>query len=1727
MRQSHCSPKSTSVGRRPKLMLPAHPRAGGAVLIIVLTLLSTLVFLGFFYFAFTSQSEIAARSYATAEDYKLDADEILDKAYEQLLVGTRAAYPNSALWGGRHSILSKIVGPIDLSMRPTKDQPYSGAGIMMFVNDSDGDGALNAGATTGEYVRFDFNGDGIADVTLDRATDPQNTDMDSSNDLPPLALHFGKVARGDVQYYSTGQTGAPNYQADLFSNSGLTAAEQDIFLNYQPHAGYTYPDVQNLFLSYDSIVSGNRVVIPSFFRPQLELGSRVGDFDGYFTDPATASRSLRPHSAHFLSDGATPRFRNASTATVIQSGDTRRVIQPFPFRVDLNGDNIANEQGVMTGGTSVELDVDNDGDGTRDSIWMDLDLPMVTLPDGRQVVPMMSFKVVDADAYLNVNVHGNIQGALRLGETITGSATVPVSKSNLGMSPAEINPIWALIADSDTSTAAVDPPSTNSAAWQAINSAFGPPGNGIGTANAELAFLLLGREPVDGSSLLPGRYGESALPFGNARAGRTGTDDDDDSSSATGARRGARQDAHTENMLKGNNTAPALAIPPAVHPLDFLGLGHLPDNGGPRSYVALAGEASTMSATVSNGAQRRLTRPPTLTTNNPSVWPTYLGYWHHNQEATPAPYKIVGYQDAIDIGTRPLAPTNFTDDLLDEDNEFVAHQWLYNTNDARFEPSEMAGLQLSNPDFALTGEYSRLRELLPFAFREAQSALTNRRRFTTDSWDRMEFAKSYAAPRQWEFSAWSPVPTHAELSDSDNADLTSVHFPPQFGGGGTVGDDTDPYRVELRKLLRTTIRGSGTNVLSNYDQNRVRPQHPLNLNGLLVNFDSAGNPLYRPLTPHPVFPTNATPPGGLTEMPAISHRQVMTFESDPPDVPMGFQFSQVGTDPFIQEWWARYDRQRMARDIYVLLWTLGNGNDLANSATTTGVYTPEQAREMAQFAVNVVDSLDRDGVITRFEYDEDLTDGWKPIPDHVVYGIEDQQLAFSEVHHIIQRDSDNNYTATYHRDNDLGTAGPADTTYAHQFLYVELRNTSPFPINLEDGSWRIVRVEKNKNVDLAGTNVHAAVEFRSGPGAKMIVPGGNFLISCHDGFVVNGSGARATADFYADIDSSAVGLECVIPRSTQRMGDESEPPKPPLADLDLTANHAGHTPYFAVTKAYESADMQYSGEALVGRAAHDNPADGTNTDGTFRADFDLVLQRRRNLHARGASDAYTVASGANVSESIGGAPLWIEVDRFRVRETRPLLIAADGTAGVEAGFQGSAMGVGGPIASLERRQPFDSSTPIRNADTATQTQLHSLVEADDSNPERHGRNFAQIDPSVATTTTFTLWQPHFDRDFSSVMELLSIPLYGRQGNTGAHPDNLTDDYSMPGHVRAYGGPTENLATGSTLTTSARMEGYGTAAVRFLNPSATPKDPFRFVPPGDVAYPSGNRWYRLLEFLTVESGTEETIAAQSSSASRIQMERRLPGRLNLNTIRDEAVFKGVLDDNDQLAVVDASGLPTTNDNAQYQGTGRNWYNVLLALRDGLDPTAFALTGTNVYIPGSIVSRPFRDLGWVFPDLSPSPSFARDNSIEWTILRAISSFGVNLITTAPGNSHGIFDARTAADSEEDATAAGRTLSTVDFHTRNRLLGKIHNRTTNRSHVFVVWTTVGFFEAHRIASGAASGEIQIGAEATDIPRRRAFMACDMSRLEEAYEDPDPTDDLPGYYDFRKFIIYRKLIK
>jgi len=65
--------------------------------------------------------------------------------------------------------------------------------------------------------------------------------------------------------------------------------------------------------------------------------------------------------------------------------------------------------------------------------------------------------------------------------------------------------------------------------------------------------------------------------------------------------------------------------------------------------------------------------------------------------------------------------------------------------------------------------------------------------------------------------------------------------------------------------------------------------------------------------------------------------------------------------------------------------TTGFEADSFDASTPVG---QKRVREMAQFAVNLVDAMDHDNVITRFEYDRNLTDGWQGTGGDmdVVYG---------------------------------------------------------------------------------------------------------------------------------------------------------------------------------------------------------------------------------------------------------------------------------------------------------------------------------------------------------------------------------------------------------------------------------------------------------------------------------------------------------------------------------------------------------------------------------------------------------------------------------------------------------------------------------------------------------------------------------------------------------------------
>lgn len=120
----------------------------------------------------------------------------------------------------------------------------------------------------------------------------------------------------------------------------------------------------------------------------------------------------------------------------------------------------------VTGG----LDVDNDNDGTRDSIWVDVGLPVQTMPDGTQYKSLAAILCIDMDGKINLNAHGtlaqldpsryfntmgttyNVPGPLAgTGTNTPAFKTAAESAANFrnvvfgqGYGPPEVNPVYLL-----------------------------------------------------------------------------------------------------------------------------------------------------------------------------------------------------------------------------------------------------------------------------------------------------------------------------------------------------------------------------------------------------------------------------------------------------------------------------------------------------------------------------------------------------------------------------------------------------------------------------------------------------------------------------------------------------------------------------------------------------------------------------------------------------------------------------------------------------------------------------------------------------------------------------------------------------------------------------------------------------------------------------------------------------------------------------------------------------------------------------------------------------------------------------------------------------------------------------------------------------------------------------------------------------------------------------------
>ncbi|MEZ6049723.1 MAG: hypothetical protein R3C11_29900, partial [Planctomycetaceae bacterium] len=421
-----------------------HSNRKGATLVVVLALLGLMMVIGFFAYSLAGQQQANSEYFANTPRAKarnvadFDRDALMNWALEQIIKGAPAELSQSSLSGGRHALVPNMFGN-DLI-------PYSGTGYNLMLSSN--------------LPVLDYNYDGTSDGTAE-----------------------------------------PWMNASPAANGGSYPVFDTLF-DYTPDAPYTAPDFNNTFLAYRgyALNANNEPVLvikPSYHRPEMlrESSGHIRLVRDWMGTTGDETYSMRPSENHLANDGtgtfATERFvGKGETATGINN--------EFPFP-DFTDYTETWSEGVWAldnydGGETYNFgewvyypttqtyfralvdapvtppvdgsdwkeytqpyyayDVDADGDGTKEAIWMDLDFPIQETPDGgRFFVPMFGVTIYDAEGLINLNAAGNINGTFSLaGGSAFGNGSY-ISQSNLGVSPSEINPIWAFTAyDADCAT---------------------------------------------------------------------------------------------------------------------------------------------------------------------------------------------------------------------------------------------------------------------------------------------------------------------------------------------------------------------------------------------------------------------------------------------------------------------------------------------------------------------------------------------------------------------------------------------------------------------------------------------------------------------------------------------------------------------------------------------------------------------------------------------------------------------------------------------------------------------------------------------------------------------------------------------------------------------------------------------------------------------------------------------------------------------------------------------------------------------------------------------------------------------------------------------------------------------------------------------------------------------------------------------------------------------------
>ena len=446
----------------------------GIVLVLILGMLALMALIGITFATFSGQSRISARNFAQSVNQP-QRDELFDYALSQLIMDTadirsairghsmaRDMYGNDANFNGylaarpdgaahapnNNSLFyitnTRVIAATATTPQlydfltnipiPANDPTFFGYNFTRWIMRVSYVGPVNTG--NGKAVDQTF------EVLYDNMTQGDTTTAFSNQgfhvlrvspiDMPltpatPTTLSnptLGMItSQAMVQYENPGVFAAYsnllNYPFVLdgrwlhaFNGPGMT--NNAVYANFRynqpfvagPNAtgmdeDYDAADLENWFLAMQS--ADGSVIIPSFHRPAAIRLDKVNGYNDWITPPASTAPTWADSASRILR----PRQYDGHDSTT------------FP-------DLLPDATGRIT------YDVDNDGDGVTDSVWIDLGYPARRNAQGQLFKPLFAFMVIGLNGRIPLNTAGNLAG--------TGSTHA----THLGNSVSEIDPTYGL-----------------------------------------------------------------------------------------------------------------------------------------------------------------------------------------------------------------------------------------------------------------------------------------------------------------------------------------------------------------------------------------------------------------------------------------------------------------------------------------------------------------------------------------------------------------------------------------------------------------------------------------------------------------------------------------------------------------------------------------------------------------------------------------------------------------------------------------------------------------------------------------------------------------------------------------------------------------------------------------------------------------------------------------------------------------------------------------------------------------------------------------------------------------------------------------------------------------------------------------------------------------------------------------------------------------------------------